>query len=249
MGFGGGDQDLYGFTGNDPISMLDPAGSATGTIYVVAFDGLFSNSITADKPVGKAIIDSIKTPPDDYEYTHLAWNGGNIFGFLVGYPVIIKDMGKIKQDAAKCIFDGLILVGYSWGCPTLIADLGRAVKKEDIKPDLVFTIDPVPRNGAGLPIGNFKNVKAGDLADQWINWWEDCDTASFLGKIALKGQPIGGATNIYAPGLPESLWAPGSSATAHASMPLYYQPMINAIGKYTLALAWAIWHQNHPVLP
>ena len=100
-----------------------------------------------------AIQKAIYTPPDAEDFTWLLWDGD-------GGKTIIKDMKQIKADARapKCQIDGLIVLSYSWGGPSLMRDLQKAVKDQDMKAGLVFTIDPVPRNWLGLPLGNLPDV-------------------------------------------------------------------------------------------
>jgi RHS repeat-associated protein len=248
VGFAGGDNDLYGLEGNNPVGMTDPTGLATGKIFVFGFEGggAYASQdeqwLTNEKEIGNKVVSIINAAGDKAVFQTVWWFD------IFGGAKLIGAINQMKDDAKRCQKDAIELVGYSYGGQTLINAIQDAFFWTHTKVQLVFTVDPIARR-IGLPLGNLAINNASTYAQNWFNYYQTLDQGETLvirgRKVVLQGSSIPGAINVEVPA-----WAFKTPAAAHGGI-ISDPVMRGRLYSETASLAQAVWEWNNggPALP
>ncbi len=145
-----------------------------------------------------------------------------------------KDLNSDLQN--KGPNDKFAVIGYSAGADEAYTFAIAAAKV--VTWNIVFTIDPVGLGALSAP--------PMALAKNWVNYWQNTDTSSFLGLFGIHGQKIDGVDNeevkakefrtkqfylklgrpTTATQYPTGPILTGNPAIAHLCIP-YYKPLLD----------------------
>jgi RHS repeat-associated protein len=214
----GADQNLYRYSGNNPVACVDPSGD---TKQVYAFEGRGgypgANQLPAKTPGGAPIeiqgpmspsqvlnywYDAVQAAGKDVQWHYLAAEGN----WRIDRDQIAKDAKtKHKNADGNDCYDTIVLLGYSAG-GWKVKDLSFGLLNDPspgggVKADLAITVDPHPpelRGGAvavgGTLAGLDTPAKGGKSIKSWSNYYQRLDQKSLAG-FPLQGYQIDAAAN------------------------------------------------------
>ncbi len=198
MRYGAGDMNLYRDEGDALASNVDPSGLSMRKVYVFAFDGFgsrlhISDPLRQDHLIGQVVTAAIRAAGATPVYNYYGWVGaGAKFS-------IARTINELRGHEHGCY--PIIILGYSWGAATATGIVKDVSMKKNYGFQLVFTIDPVPKDRTRLRVPIFwkNNYGAQNYAVEWRNWYQQSDTKTLknplLGIDGIRGKPVDGADN------------------------------------------------------
>ena len=166
-----GGLNLYGFVGNEPVSLVD-------------FLGLEDYWIggAADKFSFMGVDPTFIMNEVMNVYGHEFPGKDLYYGYEELDDVISKVTETVKQNPCEVIN----LIGHSYGGAAAI-DIAAELKAKKIKVNILITLDPV----AMLPRSNPDNYEI------WVNAYQEQELVDVLGSIPVVGQGLGAIGSLF----------------------------------------------------